>query len=163
MTDKKTLIVYYSRSGVTKKVANAIRDILKCDIEEIKDTKKRSGFLGFLTAGRDAMFNRDTVLEETTDPSSYDIVLIGTPVWAGNMSCPIGTYIRKYKGKFNDVAFFTTLGSANTSKTYTNMEKFSEKSPLAKLTLNQKEVENDEYKKSLDEFIQEIIGNAINR
>jgi flavodoxin len=42
----KTLVVYYSRTGTTRKVAEAIAGILRCDIEEVVDTKKRSGILG---------------------------------------------------------------------------------------------------------------------
>ncbi|MDY6965570.1 MAG: hypothetical protein SVM80_06305 [Halobacteriota archaeon] len=40
----KSHLVYYSRTGTTKKVADAISDIINCDIEEIVDTKDRSGF-----------------------------------------------------------------------------------------------------------------------
>ena len=38
---KKILVVYYSRTGVTKKLALSIAQLLQADIEEIIDTKKR--------------------------------------------------------------------------------------------------------------------------
>jgi len=47
----KILVVFYSRSGRTKKIAEAISDILKCDKEEIFDLKNRKGIPGFLSAG----------------------------------------------------------------------------------------------------------------
>jgi flavodoxin len=49
----KTLVIFYSRSGKTKKVAEAISEILKCDKEEIFDIKSREGVVGFLSAGTD--------------------------------------------------------------------------------------------------------------
>ena len=51
----KTLIVYYSRTGLTKKIATHISETLKADIDEIIDTKKRSGAIGYMSGGRDAM------------------------------------------------------------------------------------------------------------
>ena len=39
---KKILVVYYSRTGMTKKLALSIVDILGADGEEIIDTKKRA-------------------------------------------------------------------------------------------------------------------------
>jgi flavodoxin len=42
---KKILVVYYSRTGMTKKLANSIANLLFADIEEIVDTKNRSGLM----------------------------------------------------------------------------------------------------------------------
>ncbi|MEI8008008.1 MAG: hypothetical protein WCI00_00755 [bacterium] len=39
---KKILVVYYSRTGMTKKLALSITDMLGADSEEIIDTKKRA-------------------------------------------------------------------------------------------------------------------------
>ena len=52
----KTLVVFYSRTGTTKKVGENIAKILKCDSEEIFDTKDRMGVVGYMQAGKDAMF-----------------------------------------------------------------------------------------------------------
>ena len=39
----KILVAYYSRTGTTRKVAETIAGILKCDIEEVLDKKSRFG------------------------------------------------------------------------------------------------------------------------
>ncbi|MEM3692877.1 MAG: hypothetical protein QXI39_02505 [Candidatus Bathyarchaeia archaeon] len=39
----KTLVVYYSRTGNTRKVAESIAQILGSDIEEVLDERKRTG------------------------------------------------------------------------------------------------------------------------
>lgn len=43
----KTLVVYYSRSGNTRLVAQEISSAIDSDIEEIADTKNWSGTMGF--------------------------------------------------------------------------------------------------------------------
>ncbi len=105
----KILVAYYSRTGTTRKVAEAIAGILKCDIEEVIDKKSRSGALGWLKSGRDAGSKKLTTIEETkNDPGLYDVVAIGTPVWNGTMSTPIRTYIVQHRESFKKVAFFCT-------------------------------------------------------
>lgn len=47
------LVVFYSRTGNTKKVAEALARELKCDTDEILETKSRKGILGYIFAGRD--------------------------------------------------------------------------------------------------------------
>jgi flavodoxin len=42
----KSLVVYYSRSGNTRFVAEQISEEIGADIEEIIDIKKRKGLLG---------------------------------------------------------------------------------------------------------------------
>jgi len=45
---RKYFVVFYPRTGTTRKVAEAIKDALKCDIEEIFDIKKRADLFGYL-------------------------------------------------------------------------------------------------------------------
>jgi flavodoxin len=60
----KPLVVFYSRTGTTKKVAETISNILKCDVEEVFDTKNRAGVLGWLRSGRDAGSKKPTAIEK---------------------------------------------------------------------------------------------------
>ena len=50
----KALVVYYSRTGHTKKVGDELVKALPCDVEEIVDTANRSGPVGWLKSGRQA-------------------------------------------------------------------------------------------------------------
>jgi len=152
-----SLVVYYSRTGKTKKVGNLISEKLSCDMEEIFDTKKRSGILGFIKAGKDAMRKKLTILKEIDkNPDLYDLVIIGTPIWASNMSTPIRTYISEHKDKFKNVAFFCTEGSRGGVKCFENMEKLSNKKPMAMLEINKKEIKKEIYIDKIKDFVEEI-------
>jgi menaquinone-dependent protoporphyrinogen IX oxidase len=79
----KILVVFYSRTDNTRKTAEEIASVLECDMEEIIDTKNRSGALGYIKSGKDASRRKLTVLKEIiNDPSQYDLLIIGTPLWA---------------------------------------------------------------------------------
>lgn len=105
----KTLLVYYSRTNITKEIAETIQKKLDCDIEEITDNNKYSGKLGFLKGGMNAAMGRTTDINPISkNPSDYDLIIIGTPVWASNMATPIYTYLMKYNSEIKNVASFCT-------------------------------------------------------
>ena len=151
------LVVFYSRSGRTKKVAEAISDILKCDKEEIFDTKNRKGIPGFLSAGTDANLRRLTAIKEIkNNPSLYDLVIIGIPIWSSNISTPIRTYLSLCKEEFKKVAFFCTRLGSDSKKVFADMKNLSQKIPLALLELTSREVARDQYMQKVKEFIKNL-------
>ena len=64
----KTLVIYYTRSGNAKFMAETIAAELGADIEEVIDLKNRQGKLAFPPAGRDAMRGKETEIAQTKRP-----------------------------------------------------------------------------------------------
>ncbi len=92
----KTLVVYYTRTGNAKFAAETIAAELGADVEEVIDMKNRQGRLAFLSNGRDAMGGKETEISPTNKkPADYDLIIIGQPVWAGNPTPAIRTYLNK--------------------------------------------------------------------
>ncbi|MFX1250283.1 MAG: flavodoxin family protein [Promethearchaeota archaeon] len=78
----KPIVVYYSRTGTTRNVAERIASSLECDIEEILDPTNRRGLKGWLRCGREAMNKHLAPIEElNSNLSDYNRIIIGTPVW----------------------------------------------------------------------------------
>jgi len=150
---KKILLVYYSRTGTTKKLAEKISAGLACDVEEIFDAVDRSGPGGYILAGRDATLKRLTALKPVKfDPADYDLVIIGTPVWAWNVSTPIRTYLTVNKDKFKSVAFFCTSGGTPGENIFKYMSNITGLNPTTMLDLTTREVINGGFEKRLKEF-----------
>ena len=153
----KALIVFYSRTGTTKKLAREIENLLECDIEEIIDTKKRTGFLGYLLAGRDALQGRLTEIQELEkNPVYYELVIIGTPVWVNTMSSATRTFITQEKEHFRRVAFFASSGSGKSEQVFGHLEDICGKKPVAVLSLRTKEVRNEDYRETVGNFVEEL-------
>jgi flavodoxin len=152
----KALVVFYSRTGTTKQVAEELAQSLNCDSEELIDKKKRSGPLGFVAAGRDATQKKLTKLAEIKrDPSLYDMVILGTPIWAGTLSSATRTYIVNNKSKFARVAFFCTNGSGG-QQLFAEMEALCERRPVSTLALPQTEVKKGVYQDKLRQFVERL-------
>jgi flavodoxin len=147
----KNLIVFYSRTGTTKKMAEKMAKILKADIDEIVDRKNRKGIIRWLLAGRDAMKKKTTEITFKKDPSKYSLVILGTPTWAGLPSPAIRTYLTK--NKFKKLAFFCTMGGKNHSKVFIEMESISKK-PIATLAVQGRTLNDSEQ--NIVSFIRKI-------
>lgn len=153
----KTLVIYYSRTGTTKKVGKKIAQMLKCDSEEIIDTKNRDGIFGYIKSGMEAGFKRGTVIKQIKkNPAKYGLVIIGTPVWAGTMASAVRTYIKENKNKFKKVAFFCTMGGSGSKRTFKAMEGLCKKKPAVLLVLTTKEVIKEEHIQKIKKFVKAI-------
>jgi len=137
---KKILVVFYSRTGNTGKIGKKIAKILKADIDEIIDLKKRKGIVGWVISGKDSMQKEFTKINYNKDISNYDLVVIGTPIWAWTITPAVRTYLKNNKGKFGKVAFFCTCGG-NKGKSFQEMENIAGK-PICTLELRDKDLEN---------------------
>jgi len=154
---KNVLVVFYSRTGNAKKVGEAIAKELNCDVEQILDVKSRKGLFGWLRSGMEAAKETLSPIQDTKkDASAYDLVIIGTPVWAGRMSSPARTYISKNKERFKQVAFFAASGGVIEDVVFGGMEKISGKNAVATLNLTTVDMKSANFANKIKEFVAKI-------
>ncbi|MCP4049131.1 MAG: hypothetical protein GY730_00260 [bacterium] len=162
INSKKILIVYYSLTGNTERVAGSLANELNADIEKIIDKKKRKGLWRYILAGRDGMLKKETVIEKNKkNPADYDIVVIGTPVWSWKMTPAVRTYINKFKNSFQETAFFITSGNTDAEKISREMEELCNKKAIASCGIIEKDLREENiknYQKKIDVFIRKIIA-----
>ncbi len=119
----KALVVYYSLSGKTKLVSEAVAEALNAALVEIKETRQRKpGFLVYLTGGFAAVANRASDIKPfAIDVSQYDRVFIGSPVWASRPAPAVNSFIYKTDFEGRTVIPFVTLGGNSPATALTNM------------------------------------------
>ena len=101
----KTLVVYYSMSGNTEYVANKIKENLGADLLRLVPIKEypSKGFRKFLWGGKSAIMKDTPKLEEYEfNKEEYDTIVLGTPVWASNMTPPLRTFINDHKEELKE-------------------------------------------------------------
>lgn len=110
------LCVYYSRTGHTRQAMEEIAQALDAELVEISDGRDRSGALGVLRCGLDAMkrTTRPVRAFQTERPlERYRLVILGSPIWAGRCSSVIRGFMKQYGRKISNVAYVVTRGSEN--------------------------------------------------
>ena len=149
----KILVAYYSRTGTTRTVAEKLAGELGADVEEIVDIKDRTGVMGYLFAGRDAMRGWLTVIKPAQKkPKDYALVVVGTPIWAWTAAPAARTYLSQHKGDLKKVAFFCTQGGSGSERAFKALEDACGRKPVAVLVLKTGEVANGLFGKQVKEF-----------
>lgn len=136
---KKILVVYYSMTGNTRKVAKKIAKMLKADVDEI------------VVVGKHKMFTEANITYKK-DPEKYDLVIVGTPVWAWTLTPAVKKYLEENKGKIKNIAFFYTY-TGFAIFILNAMKKLSKK-PLAKLGITERRL--DSCEKKIKQFCEKI-------
>lgn len=108
----KMLVVYYSLTGNTDVVAQALARELGADLRRVEDVHKPSANWWFMvTAGFAAIRGTETAIKPIdTGLQQYDRVFVGSPVWGGSPSTPINTFIAKADFTGKEVIAFVTMG-----------------------------------------------------
>lgn len=157
MTNSRILVVYYSRTGTTRKVAQSLSAALSCDIEEITETGRRGGIFGYLWSAVEARRQIPSRITATVrDPSLYGLVVIGTPVWAWSLSSPVRAYLLANRSKLPAVAFFCTLGGAGSDQVFGQMRELAGKQPLDCLSVTARDVASANCAPRLATFVEAL-------
>lgn len=114
MTRSKTLIIFFSRTGRTRRLAQRLAQLLGADIEELECPRYRLGLFGwwrYLRAGFNSVQgNVPPIKDLQKNPADYDRILLGTPIWTSYPSLPMRAFLRDTPELPASVAAFLTYG-----------------------------------------------------
>ena len=151
------LVVYYSRTGNTRRLAETIARAREAVTEELIDEQDRTGVKGYFGAGTDAMFKREAAIgEPAKNPREYDLVIVGTPVWAFNMTPAVRTFLTRYGSDIKSIAFFCTVGGTGVKRTFQEMESLYGSAPLARVSANDRQMKNNKLEDLVDPFVADL-------
>jgi flavodoxin len=139
---KKTLVVYHSRTGTTRRVAQALAERLDADLDEIRIVQPMQGALGYGFCALEAIAGLTPALRPTRkDPAQYALVVIGTPIWFWSLSSPIRSWLARHPMSNASTAFFCTMGGSGAGRVFSTMARLAGVKPVATLALTDDEVD----------------------
>ena len=120
----KTLVAYFSASGVTAKVADKLADALGADIYEIRpkvaytkadlnwmDKKSRS------TIEMNDKTIRPAIADQNARIDEYNTIFLGFPIWWYVAPTIINTFLESYDFSGKKIILFATSGGSKFGKT----------------------------------------------
>ena len=109
----KACVIYYSYTGITRGIADGIRNASGCDIIEVRTKTPYTSFTAYTTGVlRSRKMACDPIEPEEIDVSGYDLLIIGTPVWAWKPAPAMNAAIQALKGSEGKMAvIFTTCSN----------------------------------------------------
>ena len=121
----KTLIVYYSLEGNTQYAAERIAAAIGAETLRLAPEKAYpdSGFKKFFWGGKSAVMAEKPKLQPYEfDPAAWDRIIIGFPVWAGNVTPPIRTFIKENDLRGKRIAAFACQSGAGAEKAFAKLK-----------------------------------------
>lgn len=122
----KSIIIYYSLDGNTKAAAERFAEALGSDICALEPERPLpgKGFKKFFVCGRQASFGETPALKKLpVDPKDYDLIILGTPIWAGKCSSPVWSFVKNCEVCDRIKAVFTLSGGGDNIKCIHQLEK----------------------------------------
>lgn len=158
---KSCLVIYYSRTGITQKVATRIAAQCACDIEPIRDMRSRRGLPGYLRCCHEALAKKTPpIAPGTANPDDYELVILGAPVWVGRLSSPMRSYLQANAGRVPQVAAFCTMGGSGGDRALDEIAALCGKPLAARMALPDREIESERGQEKIRRFIQEAAAAA---
>lgn len=115
-SDIKVLVAYFSYSGTTKNIANAISEKTGGDLFEITPQDGYSNV--YMESNSEIRGNKRPVLTDTVENmDEYDIVFVGYPVWWHATPAPINTFLESYNLTGKLIIPFCTSGGSDIDET----------------------------------------------
>ena len=108
-SNKRNLVVYFSRMGYTKKAAYEAANATGAELYEIQSAQRTAGTLGFWWCGRYGMHRWAMPIETIKlDLAAYDHVTICTPVWVFHLAPPMRSFCLWANGEIKEADYIIT-------------------------------------------------------
>ena len=119
----KALVVYFSASGVTAKVAQAVAEAAGADLFEIKPEKPYTAAdlnwkNPLARCNREKLGGKDVpVAGKVENMAEYDTLYVGFPIWYGCAPNVVNTFLKGYDLSGKKLHVFATSGGSGIGKT----------------------------------------------
>jgi flavodoxin len=120
----KSLVVYYSYEGNCDMIAQEIQKVNNSELLRLRPIKemKSKGFSKFIWGGKQVIMHEKPKLEPINkNIEDYDLIIIGTPVWASTFAPAVNTFLSEYKLKNKNIGLFC-CSSGGKGKVFEKLE-----------------------------------------
>ena len=143
---KKTLVIYFSATGKTEKVAKEIASRLNCDIYQIKPKQPytHEDLAWWNKQSRCSLEMKDKscrpeIVEDGFDITGYERVLFGYPIWWDFAPRVVNTFLEKHDLGTGEIIVWATSSGSDFNKSLWELQKSTHSILQYGMLLNNKE------------------------
>ncbi len=156
----RSLVLYYSNTGNTQKVAQALAKSLGAELAEVTCDQYLTWYGGLLMAF-DIFTRRAPRIDVLVPPGAeYDLVVIGGPVWAARPATPITALLEQRSFGAAKLAHFVSCNGTSPSyppeRAIAEMESLSDLAPVATHIFREAAIKSGAYLAEVETFATEL-------
>ena len=156
MSDR-TLIVDYSNTGTSRRVADLLASQFQWPRGEIREDRSRTGTAGMLRCVFDSLLKRHPAIRyEGPDPKSFETVVLIAPIWLHQLAGPMRSFVRDQAPDLRRVAVISVMGGQGAANAFAEVDRILGRPPILSTSFTAREVDDGSYSPNL-----QVFGNAV--
>jgi len=155
----KTLVVYYSRTGQTTRVAKEIASRCDAHLDAIQSQHLQTTWASQWRYNWQSLMHAEPPIGRPgRNPANYDLVVIGVPITRVGLAPPVRSYVRQYGDRIRQIALFCAEGAGTDERGFDELCRLYGKQPVATFALARRRLPTIASRAQLMEFVQNIQG-----
>jgi menaquinone-dependent protoporphyrinogen IX oxidase len=160
MSDR-TLIVCYSNTGTSRRVAELLASQFKWPCGEISEQHSRTGTAGMLRCVVDSLLRRHPAIRyEGPAPRDFETVVLIAPIWLYRLAGPMRSFVRDHAPGLKRVAVISVMGGQGATNAFSEIDQILGHPPVLSTSFTAREVDDGSYSSGLEVFGSAVRDNA---
>ena len=141
--NSENLIVYYSRTGTARQVAETLAALSGWGLAEVRDETPRAGLFGDLRCVFDMLLHRAPAYRyEGPLPGGCNHVVVVAPVWLGRLAAPMRKFLLDHAPFSCSLSAVCVMASRRGFRAEDDIAHLTGKTPAPALVLKQRDVQS---------------------
>jgi len=147
---RRVLIVVYSWTGTSHRLAQAMASSLQWSLAEVRDAKP--GRTPWRCIADSLLRRRPAIRYDGLDPRGFDAVVLVSPIWNGRLAGPMRSFVAERAQSLPPVAVVAVMGGRCAPGALAEIRRLLPRPPILDAAFTQREVEADELGSRLQAF-----------
>lgn len=154
---ERTLIVSYSNTGTSRRVAELLSGKFQWPRGEVREARSRAGAAGVLRCVMDSLLRRHPAIRyEGPDPRGFDTVVLIAPIWLYRLAGPMRSFVRDHARGLKRVAVVSVMGGQGATNAFAEIDRILGRPPILSTSFTARAVDDGSYSSAL-----EVFGSAV--
>ena len=160
----KVLVVVYSYTGTSRRVAQLLCSQQGWRLEEIAEVRARRGASGRLRCLLDSLFRRrPRISYDGPPPRDFDVVVLVSPIWGLHLAGPMRSFVARRRDHLPEVAVVSVMGGRGAPNAVAEIGRIVGRAPILSTAFTKREVDNSSFATRLQAFGTAVRGMEIRK
>ena len=160
----KILVVVYSYTGTSRRVAQLLRARQGWEVAEIAEVRPRSGAFGNMRCLLDSLFRRCPAIRyDGPLPRGFDTVVLVSPIWGQQLAGPMRSFVTRRRDHLPDVAVVSVMGGSGAPNAVAEIGRIIGRAPILSTALSTREVDDGSCVERLHRFCTAVWQASVQR
>jgi len=149
----KILVVVYSYTGTSRRVAELLCSQQGWPMAEIVETRPRAGAFGSWRCLLDSLFHRQPAIRyDGPKTKDFDAVVLVSPIWGQRLAGPMRSFVGTRRHHLPDVAVVSVMGGRGAPHAVAEISRLIGRAPILDTAFTTREVDSGSFAARLQGF-----------